>query len=127
MDLTPNVITWTPWGFPAFNQPEPAWVVVYKAVPCVGPFRLVEPRMKPDLLCRPSISVQPKNILANSNCKLKICDFGLARPIMGSMTALTPVLWTDYVATRWYRAPELCGCFYGRYTSAVGERCRLCS
>ncbi|EFJ44855.1 mitogen-activated protein kinase 4, partial [Volvox carteri f. nagariensis] len=63
--------------------------------------------------------LKPKNILANSNCKLKICDFGLARPIMGNMTALTPVLWTDYVATRWYRAPELCGCFYGRYTSAV--------
>lgn len=23
------------------------------------------------------------------------------------------------MATRWYRAPELCGCFYGRYTQAV--------
>ncbi|PNH07865.1 Mitogen-activated protein kinase 15 [Tetrabaena socialis] len=65
--------------------------------------------------------LKPKNILANSNCKLKICDFGLARPYTGIAGAmpLTPVFWTDYVATRWYRAPELCGSFYGRYNSAV--------
>lgn len=62
--------------------------------------------------------LKPKNILANSNCKLKICDFGLARPFL-SDTAVSPVHWTDYVATRWYRAPELCGCFYGRYSQAV--------
>mmetsp|Transcript_22643 Transcript_22643/g.49574 ORF Transcript_22643/g.49574 Transcript_22643/m.49574 type:complete len:526 (+) Transcript_22643:188-1765(+) len=61
--------------------------------------------------------LKPKNILANSNCKLKICDFGLARPVISD--ANTPVFWTDYVATRWYRAPELCGCFYGRYSQAV--------
>lgn len=60
--------------------------------------------------------LKPKNILANSNCKLKICDFGLARPFLGDDT---PTAWTDYVATRWYRAPELCGCFYGRYSQAV--------
>lgn len=58
--------------------------------------------------------LKPKNILANSNCKLKICDFGLARPFWPEQS-VTPVFWTDYVATRWYRAPELCGCFYGRY------------
>ncbi|KAF5829417.1 mitogen-activated protein kinase [Dunaliella salina] len=62
--------------------------------------------------------LKPKNILANSNCKLKICDFGLARPFI-SDPATSPIFWTDYVATRWYRAPELCGCFYGRYTQAV--------
>jgi len=28
-------------------------------------------------------------------------------------------MWTDYVATRWYRAPELCGSFFGSYTAAV--------
>ncbi len=59
--------------------------------------------------------LKPKNILANSNCKLKICDFGLARPFLTD-APVSPVHWTDYVATRWYRAPELCGCFYGRYT-----------
>ena len=60
--------------------------------------------------------LKPKNILANSNCKLKICDFGLARPFVGEPTSTN---WTDYVATRWYRAPELCGCFYGCYSHAV--------
>lgn len=60
--------------------------------------------------------LKPKNILANSDCKLKICDFGLARPFLRGDT---PTAWTDYVATRWYRAPELCGCFYGVYTQAV--------
>ena len=62
--------------------------------------------------------LKPKNILANSNCKLKICDFGLARPYI-TETSMSPIFWTDYVATRWYRAPELCGCFYGRYSQAV--------
>lgn len=45
--------------------------------------------------------LKPKNILANSDCKLKICDFGLARPAFNDMP--TTVFWTDYVATRWYR------------------------
>eukprot|EP00955_Chlamydomonas_euryale_P054637 355903-Chlamydomonas_euryale.AAC.14 len=60
--------------------------------------------------------LKPRNILVNSNCKVKICDFGLARPFLGGNT---PCAWTDYIATRWYRAPELCGCFYGRYSTAV--------
>ena len=30
--------------------------------------------------------LKPKNILANADCKLKICDFGLARPAGGSLT-----------------------------------------
>lgn len=29
--------------------------------------------------------LKPKNILANSDCKLKICDFGLARPAFNDM------------------------------------------
>lgn len=29
------------------------------------------------------------------------------------------VFWTDYVATRWYRAPELCGSFFTKYTPAI--------
>ena len=61
--------------------------------------------------------LKPKNILANSNCKLTICDLGLARPMFVDTPAATVL--TDYVATRWYRAPELCGCFYGTYTQAV--------
>lgn len=61
--------------------------------------------------------LKPKNVLANSDCKLKLCDFGLARvTLTGSSSA---IFWTDYVATRWYRAPELCGSFYAKYTTAI--------
>ncbi|KAE8663700.1 Mitogen-activated protein kinase 8 [Hibiscus syriacus] len=61
--------------------------------------------------------LKPKNILANANCKLKICDFGLARVAFHD-TPMT-IFWTDYVATRWYRAPELCGSFFSKYTPAI--------
>nr|AKP99750.1 mitogen-activated protein kinase 19 [Cucumis sativus] len=61
--------------------------------------------------------LKPKNILANANCKLKICDFGLARVAFSDTP--TTVFWTDYVATRWYRAPELCGSFCSKYTPAI--------
>lgn len=50
--------------------------------------------------------LKPRNLLVNSNCDLKICDFGLARAVVPDMKAKTGVM-TDYVATRWYRAPEL--------------------
>ncbi|KAL5736690.1 hypothetical protein ACOSQ2_031478 [Xanthoceras sorbifolium] len=61
--------------------------------------------------------LKPKNILANANCKLKVCDFGLARVAFSDTP--TTVFWTDYVATRWYRAPELCGSFFSKYTPAI--------
>ena len=41
--------------------------------------------------------LKPKNILANSDCKIKICDFGLARP--NFIDAPSTIFWTDYVAT----------------------------
>jgi len=47
--------------------------------------------------------IKPSNLLLNSECLLKVCDFGLARYVRGEDN---PVL-TDYVATRWYRAPEI--------------------
>jgi len=52
--------------------------------------------------------IKPSNILLNSACLVKVADFGLARSIQFEMseTARHPVL-TDYVATRWYRAPEI--------------------
>ena len=61
--------------------------------------------------------LKPKNILANSDCKLKICDFGLARPHFTDQAQT--IFWTDYVATRWYRAPELCGSFFTKYSPMV--------
>jgi hypothetical protein len=36
---------------------------------------------------------------------LKICDFGLSRAILESQKKSVEL--TDYVTTRWYRAPEL--------------------
>jgi len=50
--------------------------------------------------------LKPRNLLVNSNCDLKICDFGLARSVIADIKVPGLIL-TDYVATRWYRAPEL--------------------
>jgi serine/threonine protein kinase len=36
--------------------------------------------------------LKPKNILANANCKLKVCDFGLARVAFSDTP--TTVFWT---------------------------------
>lgn len=51
--------------------------------------------------------IKPSNILLNSDCQVRICDFGLARSVVQTPdTKSSPVL-TDYVATRWYRPPEI--------------------
>lgn len=46
--------------------------------------------------------VKPSNMLLNSDCHVKVCDFGLCRSLSEMNSASAPVL-TDYVATRWYR------------------------
>ena len=46
--------------------------------------------------------LKPSNLLVNANCDLALCDFGLARGEPGPGVAMT-----EYVVTRWYRAPEL--------------------
>ncbi|XP_013875245.1 mitogen-activated protein kinase 14A isoform X2 [Austrofundulus limnaeus] len=43
--------------------------------------------------------LKPSNLAVNEDCELRILDFGLAR--------LTDEEMTGYVATRWYRAPEI--------------------
>jgi len=42
-----------------------------------------------------------------ANNDLRLCDFGFARAINTSATSKAGGGLTDYVATRWYRAPEL--------------------
>ncbi|KAJ0914351.1 putative mitogen-activated protein kinase CMGC-MAPK family [Helianthus annuus] len=56
--------------------------------------------------------LKPSNLLLNANCDLKVADFGLART-----TSETDFM-TEYVVTRWYRAPELLlNC--SEYTAAI--------
>jgi len=50
--------------------------------------------------------LKPSNLLLNSECLLKVADFGLARSIKIREGDDIPMM-TDYVATRWYRAPEI--------------------
>ncbi|ETO18651.1 hypothetical protein RFI_18611, partial [Reticulomyxa filosa] len=50
--------------------------------------------------------LKPENILINcGDCRLKITDFGLARGV--SKDANVEPNLTEYVVTRWYRAPEV--------------------
>jgi mitogen-activated protein kinase 7 len=54
--------------------------------------------------------LKPGNLLVNADCELKICDFGLARGLKqapGGASAGQAGFMTEYVATRWYRAPEI--------------------
>lgn len=63
---------------------------------------------------------KPSNILLDSECMVKVCDFGLARSLSQiSIDSETgdPNL-TEYVATRWYRAPEILLASH-RYTKGV--------
>ncbi|CAG8465505.1 5725_t:CDS:2 [Paraglomus occultum] len=60
--------------------------------------------------------LKPSNLLVNANCDLKICDLGLARNANPSDEQSG--FMTEYVATRWYRAPEIMLTF-NVYTKAV--------
>ncbi|KAJ1607314.1 SAP+PHD+MIZ domain-containing protein [Cryptosporidium canis] len=67
--------------------------------------------------------MKPSNILLNAECHVKVADFGLSRSFINTRRVTNhlpskmdnkteilgddqPIL-TDYVATRWYRAPEI--------------------
>jgi len=62
--------------------------------------------------------IKPENILVSGEGVVKLCDFGFARAVA---TAEHSVTLTEYVATRWYRAPELLlsDTNYGRSDTSV--------
>jgi len=63
--------------------------------------------------------LKPRNLLVNSNCDLKICDYGLARLHFDNMDddfRACPM--TEYVCTRWFRAPEVL-CSWSDYGKAI--------
>mmetsp|Transcript_13331 Transcript_13331/g.34955 ORF Transcript_13331/g.34955 Transcript_13331/m.34955 type:complete len:242 (-) Transcript_13331:1392-2117(-) len=61
--------------------------------------------------------LKPNNLLVLKNCDLKICDFGLAR-VIAEPDEERDASMTQYVVTRWYRAPELILCL-GNYDFAI--------
>jgi serine/threonine protein kinase len=62
--------------------------------------------------------LKPGNLLVNADCELKICDFGLAR---GFNQSQKQGFMTEYVATRWYRAPEIMLSFANYVRSEILE------
>jgi mitogen-activated protein kinase 15 len=49
--------------------------------------------------------LKPANLLVNADSCIKVCDFGFARTLADN--GQTKNILTEYVSTRWYRAPEL--------------------
>ncbi|XP_016349615.1 cyclin-dependent kinase-like 5 isoform X3 [Sinocyclocheilus anshuiensis] len=66
--------------------------------------------------------IKPENLLISSDDMLKLCDFGFARDLSES----TDANYTEYVATRWYRSPELLlGAPYGKAVDMWSVGCIL--
>lgn len=62
--------------------------------------------------------LKPMNVLVMKNCDIKLCDFGLARGRAGFDREDDKWLRTEYVGTRWYRAPEVV-LTSSEYTAAI--------
>ncbi|XP_007439333.1 cyclin-dependent kinase-like 5 isoform X1 [Python bivittatus] len=66
--------------------------------------------------------IKPENLLISHNDILKLCDFGFARNLSEGSNAN----YTEYVATRWYRSPELLlGAPYGKSVDMWSVGCIL--
>lgn len=50
--------------------------------------------------------LKPSNMLINRECQMKLADFGLAWLLKEKKNGELPLV-SDYIATRWYRAPEI--------------------
>lgn len=70
--------------------------------------------------------VKPSNMLLNSDCHVKVCDFGLCRSVSEMASASAPVL-TDYVATRWYRGEWGAVALAARCCGVPAELLRCCA
>ena len=51
--------------------------------------------------------IKPENLLIKDNSIIKLCDFGFARKMKINEKTNKFEKMTDYMATRWYRAPEI--------------------
>ncbi|XP_068956816.1 cyclin-dependent kinase-like 5 [Petaurus breviceps papuanus] len=66
--------------------------------------------------------IKPENLLISHSDILKLCDFGFARNLSEGNNAN----YTEYVATRWYRSPELLlGAPYGKSVDMWSVGCIL--
>ena len=67
--------------------------------------------------------LKPDNLLVGPSCELKICDFGLARAQSRGGDKRPKM--TEYVATRWYRAPEIMLSRYDKASDVWSGGCVL--
>jgi serine/threonine protein kinase len=51
--------------------------------------------------------IKPANVLINANCDIRIADLGMARALLEGDDMQDRIGWSMYVASRWYRPPEL--------------------
>jgi mitogen-activated protein kinase 7 len=68
--------------------------------------------------------LKPGNLLVNADCELKICDFGLARGFSVDPEENAGYM-TEYVATRWYRAPEIMLSFQSYTKASMSQGCPI--
>ena len=72
--------------------------------------------------------IKPSNILMDENCHVRICDLASCRSLSEThVTGVNRDILTQYIGTRWYRAPEciLGSLVYGKPVDIWGLGCIL--